>query len=201
MINILNKTWDRQAIYKIYWISENLKLFQIFIILLEFKHKRNTIDWSKNGLQIHRIIIIYIASAFTSSLLRTIAFPGWLRRWGRVPFPKIKSQHQHTRTELCDTFCSIFQIISMSVLNSKYAKNFTYFQDNIFFLIPQVIKIMFGDVCQKWVHILPKINFKVSLKFCFLNLPDISILTQVSRTSKFPYLVGHFTFLNAAASC
>ena len=69
-----------------------------------------------------------------------------------------------------------------------------------FSLIPQVIKIMFSDVCQKLVHILPRINFKVSLKFCFLNLPDISILTQVSRTSKFPYLVEHFTFLNAGAS-
>ena len=146
MINILNKTWDRQAIYKIYWISENLKLFQIFItkFIIKTSEKYN---WSKNGLQIHRIIIS-TAHQHTSSLLRTIAFPGWLGWWGRVPFPKIKSQHKHTRTELCDTFCSIFQIISMSVLNSKYAKYFSSWnflfpdpqsnQDHVHWCLPKI---------------------------------------------------------------
>ena len=104
MINIQSKTWDRQAIYKIYWIRENLKLFQIFITIIQTPYQRNTIDWSKNGLQIHRYFLIIYSSA---SLLRTIAFPGWLGWWGRVPFPKIKSQHKHTGTELFDTFCSI----------------------------------------------------------------------------------------------
>ena len=124
MINILNKTWDRQAIYKIYWIREILDYFRYLLLKLWLKHKRNTIG-VKTGYKYILHVMISTSHQPTSSLLRTIAFPGWLGRWGWVPFPKIKSQHKHTRTELCDTFCSIFQIISMSVFNSKYAKYFT----------------------------------------------------------------------------